>query len=119
MSEKVKDAVVAEAKTTRALAQEIVMSGAYLYPFKASSHHFPRPFAHLPILTRRMSITGHLLFCDPQGPMAPVSRPCWADNHTGSGGNKRDVLLHLCAADGHHGFHQRPASRYLRSDLGT
>ncbi|CAG8426792.1 unnamed protein product [Penicillium salamii] len=34
MSDKVKDAVVAEAKTTRALAQEIVMSGAYLYPFK-------------------------------------------------------------------------------------
>ncbi|CAG7915909.1 unnamed protein product [Penicillium olsonii] len=34
MSEKVKDAVAAEAKTTRVLVQEIVMSGAYLYPFK-------------------------------------------------------------------------------------
>ena len=47
MSEKVKDAVAAEAKTTRVLVQEIVMSGAYLYPFKVSRHAFRRRYADL------------------------------------------------------------------------
>lgn len=34
MSEKIKDAVVAEANSARAASQEVVKSGAYLYPFK-------------------------------------------------------------------------------------
>lgn len=36
MSEKIKDAVVAEANSARAASQEVVKSGAYLYPFKVS-----------------------------------------------------------------------------------
>lgn len=47
MSEKVKDAVVAEAQSTRVLAQEIVMTGAYLYPFKASDYDLQRASACL------------------------------------------------------------------------
>jgi hypothetical protein len=38
MSEKIKDAVLAEAKSTQAIAQDVIMSGAYLYPFKVSSN---------------------------------------------------------------------------------
>ncbi|KAJ5211185.1 hypothetical protein N7491_011005 [Penicillium cf. griseofulvum] len=34
MSEKIKDAVLAEAKSTQAIAQDVITSGAYLYPFK-------------------------------------------------------------------------------------
>lgn len=37
MSEKLKEAVLAEAKNTRAVAQDVVTSGAYMYPFKVSS----------------------------------------------------------------------------------
>jgi hypothetical protein len=36
MSGKVQDAVVAEAQTARAVVQDIIMSGAYLYPLKVS-----------------------------------------------------------------------------------
>lgn len=38
MSEKIKDAVLAEAKNTQAVAHDVIMSGAYLYPFKVSSY---------------------------------------------------------------------------------
>jgi len=41
MSEKLKDMMATEAKSTRAVAQDIVMSGAYLYPFKVRSYAFP------------------------------------------------------------------------------
>jgi hypothetical protein len=36
MSEKVQGAVVAEAQTARAIVQDVIMSGAYLYPLKVS-----------------------------------------------------------------------------------
>lgn len=38
MSEKLKDAVLAEAKNTQAVAHDVITSGAYLYPFKVSSY---------------------------------------------------------------------------------
>jgi hypothetical protein len=38
MSEKIKDAVLAEAKNSRAVIQDVITSGAYLYPFKVSSY---------------------------------------------------------------------------------
>jgi hypothetical protein len=49
MSEKIKDAVLAEAKSTQAIAQDVIMSGAYLYPFKgivyfATHKELWRPF---------------------------------------------------------------------------
>jgi len=36
MSDRVKDAVIAEAKSARAASQDVLKSGAYLYPFKVS-----------------------------------------------------------------------------------
>jgi hypothetical protein len=47
MSEKLKDVVGAEAKSVRMVAQEIVTSGAYLYPFKVSSRTHSQGFIHL------------------------------------------------------------------------
>jgi hypothetical protein len=46
MSEKLNDVAAAEAKSIRALTQEIVMSGAYLYPFKVN-RFFSRGFVYL------------------------------------------------------------------------
>jgi hypothetical protein len=37
MSEKIKDAVLAEAKNSQAVVHDVITSGAYLYPFKVSS----------------------------------------------------------------------------------
>lgn len=36
MSDKLKDAVLAEANSARAASQEVLKSGAYLYPFKVN-----------------------------------------------------------------------------------
>lgn len=38
MSEKIKEAVLSEAKNTQAVAHDVITSGAYLYPFKVSSY---------------------------------------------------------------------------------
>jgi hypothetical protein len=37
MSDRVKEAVLTEAKDVKAASQDVVKSGAYLYPFKVSS----------------------------------------------------------------------------------
>lgn len=39
MTSKSKEVVVNEAKSVYASAQDVVKSGAYLYPFKVSSYH--------------------------------------------------------------------------------
>lgn len=38
MSEKIKDAVLAEVKSSQAIAHDVITSGAYLYPFKVSNY---------------------------------------------------------------------------------
>lgn len=38
MSDRIKDAVISEAKSASAVSQDVLKSGAYLYPFKVSWH---------------------------------------------------------------------------------
>jgi len=42
MSNHIKDAAIAEAKSVRAASEGVLKSGAYLYPFKASYKSMPK-----------------------------------------------------------------------------
>lgn len=105
MSEKIKDAVLAEAKNTQAVAHDVITSGAYLYPFKVRAMPFKSAFQPSPSLTSIGWILGNHLLCDTQRPLAPFYISGRSNYHAWGRRHVRHVLLHVRATDGHYGLH--------------
>lgn len=104
MSEKIKDAVLAEAKNTQAVAHDVITSGAYLYPFKVSSYAIQECFPTVSVSDFKWVLGNHLL-CDTQRPLAPFYISGRSNYHAWGRRHVRHVLLHVRATDGHYGLH--------------
>lgn len=73
MSDKLKDAVLAEANSARAASGEILKSGAYLYPFKVN---YSTPPCKMDLTE---SNPGNLLLHSTQRSLETVYLPCWTN----------------------------------------
>lgn len=113
MANKPKEVIVSEAKSIYASVQDVLKSGAYMYPFKVSF----RPMKHHMAVSDLNSTlpSGHILLPISQGPLGSVHFPRWADHHSRPERYVVHVLLHLRAANGSYGLHQWTIGR----DLGS